>query len=109
MAPRGLERNPCRWLWHKLFNAKSATSDRHVVTERARWRGAAMRRRILLALLVIAQTTVASWSLARTFPLPELDYLQITIVATFAILFSWISFSFWPTWPVFGRFGAKPK
>ena len=109
MAPRGLERNPCRWLWHKLFNAKSATSDRHVVTERARWRGAAMRRRILLALLVIAQTTVASWSLARTFPLPELDYLQITIVATFAILFSWISFSFWTNVAGFWTIWRKTK
>ena len=95
MAPRGLERNPCRRLWRKLFNAKSAGTERNAVKDRPRWLRLATRRRILLALLVIAQTAAASWSLARTFPLPELDYLQITILATFAILFSWISFSFW--------------
>ena len=54
-----------------------------------------MWRRLFLVLLVIAQTALASWSLARTFPLPEMDHLQIAIVITFAILFSWISFSFW--------------
>lgn len=59
------------------------------------WHKVALRRRALLGALVIGQTTVASWYLARTFPFPELDALQITIVATFAILFSWLSFSFW--------------
>jgi membrane glycosyltransferase len=55
----------------------------------------AVRRRIVLMLLVAAQTSIASWSLARTFPSPELAFLELTIITLFAILFSWLSFSFW--------------
>ncbi|MGZ9156739.1 MAG: hypothetical protein ACXW6J_25915, partial [Candidatus Binatia bacterium] len=59
------------------------------------WRRAAKHRRIALALVVLAQTVLASWSLARTFSSPELSALQIAIIVNFSILFSWISFSFW--------------
>ena len=96
MAPRALERNPLRGFWLKLSGAQSTGGDRRCLNDfAAAWRNTARRRRLFLALLVIAQTAVASWSLARTFPLPDMDYLQIAIVITFAILFSWISFSFW--------------
>ena len=48
-----------------------------------------------LAILVLLQTAVASWSLARTFPAPQITSLQIAVVTGFAVLFLWISFSFW--------------
>ena len=97
MAPRKFERNPLRALWKRWRFHPSCSENRRASSTRtdAPWRGSARRRRIFLMLLVIAQTAVACWSLARTFPSPELDSLQIAIVVTFAILFSWISFSFW--------------
>jgi membrane glycosyltransferase len=96
MAPRAFERNPLRLFWNNLtVNRKAAHNNVAAAKPRASWRAITIRRRLLLALLVIAQTAVASWSLARTFPLPDLDYLQMAIVVTFVILFSWISFSFW--------------
>jgi membrane glycosyltransferase len=49
----------------------------------------------VLALLVAAQTALAIWSLARTFPYPQLSNLELAILAVFSILFLWISFSFW--------------
>jgi membrane glycosyltransferase len=96
MAPRAFERNPLRLFWNNLtVNRKAADNNVAAAKPRASWRAITIRRRLLLALLVIAQTAVASWSLARTFPWPDLDYLQMAIVVTFVILFSWISFSFW--------------
>ena len=97
MAPRRFERNPLRVLWNKLTGSRRAAESDAVSlpTRRASWHRVAMRRRALLALLVTAQTAVAGWSLARTFSTPELDYLQMAIVATFTILFGWLSFSFW--------------
>jgi membrane glycosyltransferase len=101
MAPRELERNPCRQLWRKLAGGNAARSknsgrcrdkaDRAATS----WRRTANRRRLLLFSLVLAQTAIASWSLARTFPWPERDYLEVAIIALFAVLFSWISFAFW--------------
>ena len=93
MAPRRLERNPIRAMWQRL--QKTNEEAPRYRAHRPPWRAAATRRRIVLSALVLGQTFVASWSLARTFPMPELDSLQISIVATFAILFSWLSFSFW--------------
>jgi membrane glycosyltransferase len=61
----------------------------------ANWRSKVRRRRLVLALLVLGQTVLAILSLARTFPYPHLSILQIAILATFSILFSWVSFSFW--------------
>ncbi|HME62459.1 MAG TPA: hypothetical protein VKH62_14540, partial [Candidatus Binatia bacterium] len=93
MAPRPLERNPIRIIWQRLRKIDKRTA--RCVAPRPQWRAAATRRRRVLSALVFGQTVVASWSLARTFPMPQLDGLQISIVVTFAILFSWLSFSFW--------------
>jgi membrane glycosyltransferase len=59
------------------------------------WRIAAQRRRAALGVIVLAQTMLATWSLGKTFPYPWLNALEIATLATFAILFSWISFGFW--------------
>ena len=95
MAPRPLERNPLRVALKKL-RGRAKTDRRPSAPRCGSWHRVAMRRRTLLLALVIAQTAVASWSLARTFlPSRDLDYLQMAIVATFMVLFGWISFSFW--------------
>ncbi|HEX7231219.1 MAG TPA: glucans biosynthesis glucosyltransferase MdoH [Candidatus Binatia bacterium] len=102
MKPAVLDRYPLRWLWRKLLSRhtngaeQDATALRHSETSPlAGWQTSARRRRAILALLVLAQTAAASWSLARTFPSPALSNLEIVIIVNFAVLFSWISFSFW--------------
>ncbi|HYY26190.1 MAG TPA: glucans biosynthesis glucosyltransferase MdoH [Candidatus Udaeobacter sp.] len=108
MVPNPIERDPMRRLWRKITRRGKAIGSgrenssqpwRVAATEdsgpKIGWRQIAWGRRIFFAVLVLAQTILASWYLARTFPYPSLSALEIAIVATFAVLFSWISFSFW--------------
>src|SRR4030095_6443562 len=98
-------RHPLRRLWRRITRAPKSVAARRedrsrrsataVNSTAASWRKVAKRRRLTLALLVRAQTAIASWYLARAFPTQQISYLQITIVSSFAVLFSWISFSFW--------------
>ena len=93
MSPRPLERRVWPRLWRYFSEACShAQLGRREVPS---WRLEAAQRRIALLTLVAAQTALATWSLTRTFPFAEVSYLQIAILAVFAVLFSWISFSFW--------------
>ena len=103
MKPAVVDRRPVRRLWNRIFwrAARSVDEDPPALLSQSKtlplagWRASAKRRRTILALLVLAQTAVASWSIARTFPSPALSNLEIAIVVNFAVLFSWISFSFW--------------
>lgn len=102
MIPNDVDRNPLRCLWRALRGHRSpmgiapqkkARSDRW--QRGSAWRSKMRSRRSFLALLVCSQTALATWQLARTFPYPQLSWLEIAILATFSILFAWISFSFW--------------
>jgi membrane glycosyltransferase len=55
----------------------------------------ARRRRLLLTLLVLTHTALATWALAQTFPGPKITASQQAILALFAILSFWISCAFW--------------
>ncbi len=92
---------PCAALWRNFATTKRGAAELETQTDsydgstaETAWRKVAKRRRIFLALLVVAQTGLASWSLARTFSTAQLSYLEAAVVAIFAVLFSWISFSF---------------
>ena len=102
MKPAPLDRYPLRWLWRRFLSRNISVAEQDAARSRcsetsplAGWQASAHRRRAVLALLVLVQTTAASWSLACTFPSPTLSNLEIAIVVNFAVLFSWISFSFW--------------
>ena len=104
MEPAPLDRYPLRWLWRKFLSRNTNAAEQDATTSRssetsplAEWQRSAHRRRAILTLLVLAQTAAASWSLARTFPSPTLSNLEFVIIVNFAVLFSWISFSFWST------------
>jgi membrane glycosyltransferase len=107
MAPKALERRLGPRLRRKLF--QRASRNLSVAPPRTGWRNHAARRRIALTILVAAQTALATWSLARTFPYAELTYLQWAILGLFAVLFSWISFSFWSNIAGFGALWRKTK
>jgi membrane glycosyltransferase len=117
LAPAIFDRSLIRNLWRKIKGQTSSSKDRAEAVANSRpleldWRRKARRRRVLLALLVLGQTAVAIDSLARTFPHPQLSALEIAILVTFGILFSWISFSFWATvagfFTLIGRIKLKP-
>jgi len=121
MVPSPLELRPLRRLWRSLFAksersakkpARIASAENSKSAENrflSGWRQAAWRRRIVLAFLVVAQTAVAGWSLSQTFPGPKLSNLEIAILANFAVLFSWISFSFWTSVAAFCTLWRKSK
>jgi membrane glycosyltransferase len=108
IMPSLIDRHPLRRLWRRLGGRgmsappreqKDAQSSRARATDgrglNPGWRGAARRRRTGLTLLVLAQTALASWSLARTFPYSSLSGVEIGILCIFALLWFWISFGFW--------------
>ena len=98
MLPNLVERNPLARLWRKLSGEASrneAARASRTLKAGANWRGAAASRRLILAVLVLFQTAVATWSLSNTFPYPWLKASEIAILILFAVLFSWISLGFW--------------
>ncbi len=92
IPPSRLERNPVRALLRKLSRRERQPE---ASCENRTWRRVAYRRRALIAVLVLAQTAAATWSLAKIFPYPWLNGVETALIAVFAILFSWISFGFW--------------
>ncbi len=64
------------------------------------WRGVAMWRRLLLAVLVLGQTLVASYYLLAVLPYHGNTLVEKGLVVLFAILYAWIAVGFWTA--VFG-------
>jgi len=59
------------------------------------WTRVAHRRRLLLGLLVLIPTTVASGFMVNVLPRHGETWLELAIVAFFGALFGWISIGFW--------------
>ena len=59
------------------------------------WVRVAHRRRLLLALLVLVPTTVASAFMVNVLPHQGGTWLEVAIVAFFGVLFGWVSVGFW--------------
>lgn len=67
---------------------------------RYRWRRVAIVRRSLLILFVLGQTTVACYYLLWVLPYHGGTWLELGMVALFAVLYAWIAVGFWTA--VFG-------
>jgi membrane glycosyltransferase len=74
----------------------------HVVKEHApehgkrkRWYYAANRRRIVLGMLALAQTWLATALMSEVLPYHGRQPLEIAILVLFAVLFTWVSLGFW--------------
>lgn len=59
------------------------------------WKRAAYARRALLLFAVLLQTTTASYYMLSVLPYNGGNWIEIGMVALFAILFCWISVGFW--------------
>ncbi len=62
---------------------------------RYRWRGIAIVRRLILAMLVLGQTAFASWFMLRILPYHGGTWTEQGLVAVFSILYAWIAVGFW--------------
>jgi membrane glycosyltransferase len=60
-----------------------------------RWTRVAHVRRLLLVLLVLVPTTIASAFMVNVLPHQGRTWLEVAIVAFFGILFGWVSVGFW--------------
>ena len=98
MVPTRMDRRPLKRIGARMrgwLSGNGAGQAAAPCAPVADWRRAARRRRVGLALLVLAQTAVATWLLARTFPYPSLSGLEIATLGVFTLLWSWISLGFW--------------
>jgi membrane glycosyltransferase len=59
------------------------------------WTRVAHRRRLLLALLVLVPTAVASAFMVDVLPQQGRTWLELAIVVFFGLLFGWVSVGFW--------------
>ena len=73
----------------------SGATSRKKPGSRSRWRLAAAIRRLLLLIVVLAQTAGATWLMLSVLPYHGGNGLEIAMTAIFAVLFLWISLGFW--------------
>ena len=105
MVPSPIDCHPLRRVWQRIrrWVSRETTGQEtgwaRGAAEACRvdrgWRRVARRRRVGLALLVLAQTALAAWFLGRTFPYPSLSGLEIVTLGLFTVLWVWISLGFW--------------
>ena len=103
--------------WRKLLGRKSPPPPPRQQLEPARWRQVGSRRRLVLLLLMLGQTAVATWYMNSILPyqgwmlidlqeimqqglqqslIQVLPYVvQFSILVLFSILFCWVSAGFW--------------
>jgi len=99
MVPERIERRALRRVLDRLRGKRSASAQaRRELRERRRllpWKRVAVRRRTLLAGLVLIPSIVASGFMVNVLPRQGGTVLEAAIVIVFGALFGWISIGFW--------------
>ena len=62
---------------------------------RGHWRYLGNIRRVVLLVLMLAQTAAATWFMSKVLPYQGTAKLEMLLLALFAILFCWVSAGFW--------------
>ena len=75
--------------------ARTGAADVAPTPQRGRWHRAATLRRVVLLVLVLAQTVLATDFMTAVLPYHGTQPLELAILALFAILFCWVSAGFW--------------
>jgi len=83
---RMLGRPPVPETWDTLHDGPDAEG---------KWHPAGSHRRWFLLALVIGQTFLATYFMAKVLPYHGADPLEVAILTLFAVLFSWVSAGFW--------------
>ena len=99
MVPERIERRFFRRLFGRLRRGAARRAERHETLRSQRrrlpWIRAAHRRRLLLAMLVLIPSVVASGFMLSVLPHQGQTWLELAIVLFFGALFGWISIGFW--------------
>ena len=85
----------------------AAAPARHAQAQRRPWRFTALRRRLLLALLVLIPSVIAGAFMLTVLPGGGADWLEAAIAVCFGALFGWISIGFWTATLGFGLLLAR--
>ncbi len=99
MVPERVERRVFkRWL-NRLQGISSESTRRGTALRQQRrhwkWTAIAARRRLLLAVLVLLPSIVASGFMVNVLPHQGRTWLEVAITLFFGALFGWISIGFW--------------
>jgi len=98
MVPDRIERRFRRRLLNRL-RGKSSNAPRRKALRRKRrrlpWTRVARRRRLLLSVLVLIPSIIASGFMVSVLPQQASTWLEFAIVVFFGALFGWISIGFW--------------
>jgi membrane glycosyltransferase len=104
MHTRPWQTNPFARSWagfkSLLFGRRGQMSTRDEVQPdspdpKGRWRFAATRRRLVLVGFIIAQTYLATYLMTAILPYHGQHWLEMLILAIYAILFAWVGAGFW--------------
>jgi membrane glycosyltransferase len=98
MVPEKIERRFLR----RLFSRHRASPGKPLFgrplrrqRRRERWTRVARRRRLLLGILVLIPSVIASGFMVNVLPHQAQTWLELAIVVFFGALFGWISIGFW--------------
>ncbi|GAA4329309.1 glucans biosynthesis glucosyltransferase MdoH [Pigmentiphaga soli] len=98
MVPEPWITNPLVRGWRLLAGRKERAArkaQRLEAPPKPRWRSAGQARRMALLVLVLAQTSVATWYMKAVLPYQGTQWLEKAILLLFALLFCWVSAGFW--------------
>ena len=102
MVPEHIERRFIRRLLNRLWRGpRSETHDAprgralRVQRRKLPWIRVALRRRVLLAVLVLIPSVVASGFMVNVLPHQGRTWIETAIVVFFGVMFGWISIGFW--------------
>ncbi len=100
MAPEPLLRNPFARLLNLLRGRRLTLASRNPAANnpksaRVPWTLQAALRRTLLLSLTLGQTALAVYFMLAVLPYHGAHWLEIILLAVYAILFGWISAGFW--------------
>jgi membrane glycosyltransferase len=85
----------------------AAVPPRPAQAQRRPWRFTALRRRLLLALLVLIPSVIAGGFMLTVLPGGGADWVEAAIAVCFGALFGWISIGFWTATLGFGLLLAR--
>ena len=98
MVPDKIERRFRRRLLNRLRGKSSNAPRRKALRHKRRrlpWTRVARRRRLLLSVLVLIPSVIASGFMVSVLPQQASTWLEVAIVIFFGALFGWISIGFW--------------
>ncbi len=97
MVPEPWQTNPLVGWWQRWVGRRRQRRERprgpaHGATD---WRTVGAHRRLVLLILVLAQSVAATAYMSSVLPYQGRDPLEIAILVVFGILFAWVSAGFW--------------